>query len=40
VLAGDLNDDCGVDFRDFAMMAENWLINCRLTQENPACIPE
>ncbi|MHC4648736.1 MAG: hypothetical protein ACYTBJ_25040 [Planctomycetota bacterium] len=25
-LAGDLNDDCGVDFRDVAIVAQNWLI--------------
>ncbi len=38
--AGDLNEDCRVDFGDFAAVAENWLIDCRLTQQNPACIPE
>ena len=26
-LAGDLNDDCKVDFYDFAMMAQSWLID-------------
>jgi hypothetical protein len=40
VLAGDLNDDCKVDFYDFAKMAENWLIDCDQTPENPACIPK
>lgn len=29
-LVGDLNDDCRVDYLDFAMMAENWLIDCNL----------
>jgi hypothetical protein len=37
VLAGDLNDDCKVNFFDFAIMAANWLIDCDLTPENPAC---
>jgi len=27
VLGGDLNDDCKVDFYDFAIMAEKWLID-------------
>ena len=39
-LAGDLNDDCKVDFADFAMMAANWLIDCNLNPENPACVPK
>jgi hypothetical protein len=26
VLAGDLNDDCKVDFSDFEIMAAHWLI--------------
>ncbi len=40
VLVGDLNDDCKVDFYDFAMMAENWLIDCCLDPNNPACVPK
>jgi len=39
-LTGDLNDDCKVDFSDFALMASHWLIDCDLNPENPACIPE
>jgi hypothetical protein len=35
---GDINRDCKVDIVDFAMMAENWLINCNITPENQACI--
>jgi len=27
-LAGDLSDDCRVDFADLAIMAANWLIDC------------
>jgi hypothetical protein len=38
VLSGDLNDDCKVDFYDFAMMAGNWLIDCNIEPTNPACI--
>ena len=39
-LAGDLNDDCRVDFLDDAIIAENWLIDCNLDPDNPACIPK
>ena len=38
VLTGDLNDDCRVDFSDFALMAANWLIDCNLNPQNPACV--
>jgi hypothetical protein len=38
--AGDLNDDCKVDFYDFATMTTDWLIDCDLTPENPACVPK
>jgi len=37
-LKGDVNNDCKVDFFDFAMMSENWLIDCDLTPDDPACI--
>ena len=36
---GDLNHDCKVDFIDFAMMAENWLVDCSVTTGEPACLP-
>jgi len=39
-IAGDLNDDCKVDFADFALMAPNWLVDCREDPTNPACIPK
>jgi hypothetical protein len=39
-LAGDLNDDCKVDFSDFEIMAAHWLIDCNLNPENPACVPK
>lgn len=39
-LDGDMNDDCQVDFRDFALLANNWLIDCGIEPNNPACIPE
>jgi len=28
------------DFIDFALMAKNWLIDCDMTPNDPACIPE
>ena len=39
-IPGDLNGDCKVDFRDFAVMATNWLIDCDQTPSNPACVPK
>jgi len=38
VLNGDLNDDCKVDFTDFAKMAMKWLIDCDIEPNNPACM--
>jgi hypothetical protein len=40
VLAGDLSDDCQVDFDEFARMAANWLIDCHTEPPNQACIPK
>ena len=40
LLVGDVNDDCRFDMADFAIMAENWLIDCDLEPLNPACIPK
>ena len=37
-LEGDIDGDCKADFIDFAIMAQNWLIDCRLTPENPECV--
>ncbi len=39
-LIGDLNGNCRVDLFDFAMMAENWLIDCGLMPGDPACVPK
>ena len=39
-LVGDLNNDCRVNYYDFAIMAENWLIDCYIDPNNPACIPK
>ena len=39
-LLGDLNDDCKVDFDDFAIMAANWLVDCEVDPTDPACIPK
>jgi hypothetical protein len=38
VLAGDLNNDCKVNFSDFAVMAGNWLTNCFDNPSDPACV--
>ena len=40
ILDGDLNDDCKVDFDDFAAMASNWLIDCTIDPNNPKCVPK
>jgi hypothetical protein len=40
VLAGDINNDCKVDFYDFAELAQNWLIDCQADPSNPACVPK
>jgi alpha-tubulin suppressor-like RCC1 family protein len=39
-LFGDVNNDCKVDFYDFAQMASNWMIDCFDDPENPACVPK
>ena len=38
VIAGDLNDDCKVNFADFAILAENWMVDCEVTPNDAACI--
>ncbi|AQQ72464.1 hypothetical protein SMSP2_02849 [Limihaloglobus sulfuriphilus] len=38
-LMGDLNGDCRVDLLDLAKMASNWLIDCKQTPGDPACVP-
>ena len=30
----------GINLLDFALLADNWLIDCDLTPENPACVPK
>ena len=39
-LAGDLDDDCVFDFHDFAIMMQNWLVDCNMDPDNPGCIPK
>ena len=34
---GDINLDCRVDLRDFALMAGNWLVDCLFDPSDPAC---
>ncbi len=38
-IQGDINYDCNVNFLDFAIMSENWLLDCEQTPDDPACIP-
>ena len=37
VLDGDLNKDCRVDFYDFSILAQNWLVDCDESPLDPAC---
>jgi len=37
-LIGDLNGDGIVNLLDFAIQANNWLINCNTNPSNPACV--
>jgi len=37
LLDGDLNKDCRVDFRDFSILAQNWLVDCDEFPLDPAC---
>jgi len=39
-LLGDLDGNCSVDFRDVALMAGNWLVDCLVNPNDPACISE
>ena len=39
-VVGDLDGDCRVGFSDFARMAANWLVDCVVNPEDPACVPE
>ena len=39
-LIGDINNDCKVDLLDFAVMANNWLIDCNVNPGDPACVPK
>ena len=40
VFAADSNDDCEVDFDDFALTTAHWLIDCNADPNDPACIPK
>jgi len=39
-IAGDLYEDCSVNFKDLAVMAQHWLVDCNITPGNPACLPK
>jgi len=38
-LAGDINGDCKINFADFSIMAQGWLVDCVATPGDPLCIP-
>lgn len=38
-IQGDIDHDCKVNFLDFAIMTENWLLDCDQTPDDPACVP-
>ncbi|MHA2231443.1 MAG: hypothetical protein ACXAB4_03025 [Candidatus Hodarchaeales archaeon] len=40
ILSGDANGDCRINFFDFALLADNWFINCNWTPDDPACVPK
>jgi hypothetical protein len=40
ILAGDLDGDCMVGFSDFAVTAQNWLVDCNSDPNNPGCLPK
>jgi hypothetical protein len=35
---GDINLDCRVDLTDFAIFANNWLVDCLFEPSDPACL--
>jgi formylglycine-generating enzyme required for sulfatase activity len=38
-LATDINGDCKADLGDFAVLAQDWLLDCDNTPEDPRCVP-
>jgi N-acetylneuraminic acid mutarotase len=39
-LVGDINGDCRVDWLDIVLVAQNWLVDCSHTPQDPACVPK
>ena len=39
-LIGDLDGNCRIDFRDVALMAGNWLVDCMVDPDDPACMSQ
>ena len=37
-MAGDLNEDCRIDFHDFAILSSAWLVDCIQDPNHPACV--
>jgi hypothetical protein len=36
----DLDGVDGINLADFALLAENWLLDCEAEPQNPACVPK
>ncbi len=39
-MPGDFNRDCRVDYADFALFTENWLVDCLKDNTHPGCVSE
>lgn len=37
-IVGDLDGNCKIELVDFALMAKNWLLDCRTNPSDPACV--
>ena len=39
-IRGDFNGDCRVDYADFSLFTESWLVDCLKDNTHPACVSE
>ena len=39
-IRGDFNGDCRVDYADFSLFTESWLVDCLKANTHPACVSE
>ena len=37
-IEGDVDGNCKIEMVDFALMAKNWLLDCRTNPYDPACV--